>query len=239
MTDETPMTDETDRATAEIVTAAPNTGSANWMRNLVGMRSFPLLVALIAYILVIAMIEPAFLSAYNIRNVLLQVSVAGIVTVGMTMMIIAGQIDLSVGFLISFVATVMAIMVQADIPGFWVALSGIVMCVALQAATGLVVAIAKVESFIITLGSMAIYQGFALLLTRGAEIPLDGKFQVLGRSRLFEIPTPVYIFITVCITFALILRYTVFGRRLFAVGENNQTAYLAGINVILFKIKVY
>ncbi|MCP4381922.1 MAG: ABC transporter permease, partial [Hyphomicrobiales bacterium] len=86
---------------------------------------------------------------------------------------------------------------------------------------------------------MAIYQGFALLLTRGAEIPLDGKFQVLGRSRLFEIPTPVYIFITVCITFALILRYTVFGRRLFAVGENNQTAYLAGINVILFKIKVY
>jgi len=199
----------------------------------------PLLLALIAYIAIISVIAPQFLSPFNIRNVLLQVSVTGIVSIGMTIMIIAGQIDLSVGYLASFVACVMAYLLQAGWPEAGVCLVGLALCVAAETVAGFVVSRLKVEPFIITLGAMAIYEGFAMLLTKGAEIPLDGKFELLGRSRVFGFPTPVYIFIGLCAAAWFILNYTVFGRRLFAVGENNDAAFLAGINVRNFKVRVY
>ncbi|WP_018689583.1 ABC transporter permease [Ahrensia kielensis] len=202
-------------------------------------RSGPLLIALIAYIVIIALIEPRFLSLYNIRNVMLQVSVAGIVTIGMTLMIIARQIDLSVGFLVSLAACVMATLLNLDMPIAVIVLAGLTLCVSLQALSGYVISKLKLEPFIVTLGLMAIYRGIALLMTNGAEIPLDRKFQALGRGRWLEIPIPVFIFLGVCIIAWLILRHTVFGRQLYAVGENNEAAHLAGINVLKFKVQVY
>ena len=202
-------------------------------------RSGPLLIALIVYIVIIALIEPRFLSLYNIRNVMLQVSVAGIVTIGITLMIIAGQIDLSVGFLVSLAACVMATLLNLDMPVVVVVLTGLGLCVSLQAIAGYVISRLKLESFIVTLGLMAIYRGIALLMTNGAEIPLDRKFQALGRGRWMEIPIPVFIFLGVCVMAWFILRHTVFGRQLYAVGENNEAAHLAGVNVLKFKIQVY
>lgn len=199
----------------------------------------PLLVGLILYAIVIALIEPAFLSAYNIKNVLLQVSVAGIVTLGMTLMIIGGQIDLSVGFLVSLAASVMAYLLKMDVAVILVVVTGVSLCVVLQSIAGFIVARSQVEPFIITLGAMAIYRGVALLITNGSEITLDGKFQALGRTSIFYIPTPIYIFIAACLIVGLALKYTVFGRRLYAVGENNDAAYLAGVDVPNFKIKIY
>lgn len=202
-------------------------------------RNGPLLIGLLVYIVVIATIQPAFLSAYNISNVMLQVSVAGIVTLGMTLMIITGQIDLSVGFLIAMAASLMAVLLNMDVPIIWVILSGIVLCVGAQALTGLLVSRTNVEPFIITLGTMAIYRGIALLISDGSEIPLNGKFQFLGRTKFFDIPTPIFFFVGVSILLILILNYTAFGRRLFAVGENNKAAFLAGINVQNVKVGVY
>ncbi|WP_417247630.1 ABC transporter permease [Celeribacter sp.] len=202
-------------------------------------RSIPLLIALIAYIVVIALIEPRFLSLYNIRNVMLQVSVAGIVTIGMTLMIIAGQIDLSVGYLVSLAACVMATLLNLDLPVVVIIVAGLGLCVTLQVFAGYVISRLKLEPFIVTLGLMAIYRGIALLMTNGAEIPLDRKFQTLGRGRWLEIPIPVFIFLGVCVLAWFVLRHTVFGRQLYAVGENNEAAHLAGVNVLKFKIQVY
>ncbi|MFD1199115.1 ABC transporter permease [Brucella gallinifaecis] len=214
--------------------AHPPKRKSKWL-----IGNIPLLIALLVYISVIAIIEPAFLSPFNIRNVLLQVSVAGIVTLGMTMVIISGQIDLSVGYLIAFVACVMAALLQMGWSAPVVAIVGLLMSVFFQSLVGFVISRIKVESFIITLGAMSIYRGFALLMTSGAEIPLGGNFQTLGRSRIFEIPLPVYIFLGLCILCWFILTHTVFGRRLYAVGENNDAAYLAGINVQNFKVRVF
>jgi ribose/xylose/arabinose/galactoside ABC-type transport system permease subunit len=205
----------------------------------VGRGTGPLLLALILYIAVISAIAPAFLSPFNIRNVLLQVSVSGIVSIGMTIMIIAGQIDLSVGYLVSFVACVMAFLLQAGWPEAGVAVIGLLLCVAMQMVTGFVVSRLKVEPFIITLGTMAIYRGFAMLMTKGTEIPLDGKFELLGRSHVFGLPTPVYVFVGLSVAAWFVLGRTVFGRRLFAVGENGEAAFLAGVNVRNFKVRVY
>lgn len=210
-----------------------------FVKLVLGNQNAPLLIGLIIYGTVIALIEPAFLSSYNIKNVLLQVSVAGIVTMGMTLMIIAGQIDLSVSFLVSLAACVMAVMIDMDIPIVLVLLTGIVLCASLQAITGFVVSRTNVEPFIITLGTMAIYRGITLLISDGSEISLNGAFRVLGRSTILSIPIPIYVFVSVAILLSLMLRYTAFGRRLFAVGENNKAAFLAGINVNRMKVQVY
>ena len=224
---------------ANLETGGGLSGLASAWRWVLNNRSGPLLIALIAYIAIIALIEPKFLSPYNIRNVMLQISVAGIVTIGMTLMIIAGQIDLSVGSLISLAACVMAALLKMDFPIVIVALSGLGLCIMAQGFVGYLVSRLKLESFIITLGFMAIYSGIALLMTNGAEIPLDRKFQWLGRGQWLQIPIPVYIFLGICVLAWLLLRHTVFGRQLFAVGENNEAAHLAGINVLRFKVQVY
>lgn len=202
-------------------------------------KSIPLFLIMVAYIIVIAILEPQFVSAYNIKNVLLQVSVTGIVTLGMTLVIISGGIDLSVGFLISFTCCVMAYLLEREVGELWVAMAGIAMCVSLQSAVGYIISRTKVEPFIITLGMYSIYKGAALLTTGGFEIPLVDQFETMGRSTFLTLPTPVYIFFGLCIIFSLIFRYTVFGRQLFAVGENNDAAFLAGIQVKNFKVKVY
>ncbi len=202
-------------------------------------QNAPLLIGLVIYATVIALIEPAFLSAYNVKNVLLQVSVAGIVTLGMTLMIIAGQIDLSVSFLVSLVASVMAVLINMEVPIVFVLLAGVVLCSSAQALTGFVVSRTNVEPFIITLGTMAVYRGMTLLVTDGSEISLNGAFRTLGRSTILSIPTPIFFFVAVAILLSLMLHYSAFGRRLFAVGENNKAAFLAGIDVRGVKVRVY
>ncbi len=211
----------------------------NILESLKQNRTIPLFLTMVVYIVVIAILEPQFVSAYNIKNVLLQVSVTGIVTLGMTIVIISGGIDLSVGFLISFACCVMAYLLNKEVGEFWVALTGVVMCVALQSMVGYVISRTKVEPFIITLGMYSIYKGAALLTTGGFEIPLVDQFETMGRSTLLGLPTPVYIFLGLCLIFTFLFRYTVFGRQLFAVGENNDAAFLAGIQVKNFKVKVY
>ena len=102
-------------------------------------RNGPLLIGLLIYIVVVFSINQNFLSLYNVKNVMLQVSVAGIVTLGMTLMIITGQIDLSVGFLIAAAASLMAVLLNMDVPVICVVLSVIAACVCAQALSGVVV----------------------------------------------------------------------------------------------------
>lgn len=199
----------------------------------------PLFICMVLYIVVIALIEPKFATLANLKNVMLQVSVAGIVTLGMTMLIISGGIDLSVGFLISFVCCVMAKMLLSGASELLTIVTGIAMCVALQAIVGFVISRTKVEPFILTLGTYSIFKGTALLVTGGSNVPLVDQFETVGSSSVMGVPLPICLFLGLCVTLGLVFRYTVFGRQLFAVGENSETAFLVGINVKNFKLKVY
>jgi ribose/xylose/arabinose/galactoside ABC-type transport system permease subunit len=216
--------------------AANGRGWREWIKH---HHTLPLLISMIVYIVVVALVEPKFVSAYNLKIVLLQVSVTGIVTLGMTMVIISGGIDLSVGFLISFVCCVMAKMLQGGASEWLTVLAGMAMCVGLQSGVGYIISRTRVEPFIITLGTYSIFKGAALLTTGGFEIPLVDQFESVGRSTAWGIPAPVYLFVGLCVILSLVFRYTVFGRQLFAVGENSEAAFLAGINVKNFKLKVY
>ena len=187
----------------------------------------------------------AFVKPMNIANVLLQISITGMLALSMTLVMISGGIDLSIGQMMCFVGTGMAFLIKsAGWNEYGVAALGLVVAVAFQLVMGLIISRTKLEAFIVSLGFLSIYKGFTYLITNGREITIEGKFTFLGRtyvnfSDAFKIGMPVVIFLALTIIVWFLLKYTKFGRRVYAVGGNENAAYLAGINVKNFKLLLY
>jgi ribose/xylose/arabinose/galactoside ABC-type transport system permease subunit len=194
---------------------------------------------------------PTFISPVNLLNILQQVGVPGIVAVGMTIVMISGGIDLSVGMLASLVSIVTALGISkwhyGVVPSI---LLGIGSAVALEAIMGYVISRTKVEPFIITLGGMITFQGIALLLCNSREVIMNGELDFF-KANLIQgakdpvshlnliIPPYVLIFFLIALLAGLLLNYTKYGRRIYAVGTNPYAAYLAGVNVQNMKLSVY
>jgi ribose/xylose/arabinose/galactoside ABC-type transport system permease subunit len=194
---------------------------------------------------------PTFITPVNLLNILQQVGVPGIVAVGMTLVMISGGIDLSVGMLASLVSIVTALGISrwhyGVVPSI---LLGIGSAVALETVMGYIISRTKVEPFIITLGGMITFQGIALLLSNSREVIMNGELDFLKVnliqgakdpvSRLnLIVPPYVLIFFFIALMAGLLLNYTKYGRRIYAVGTNPHAAYLAGINVQNMKLSVY
>jgi ribose/xylose/arabinose/galactoside ABC-type transport system permease subunit len=194
---------------------------------------------------------PTFISPVNILNILQQVGVPGIVAVGMTMVMISGGIDLSVGMLASLVSIVTALGISKWHLGVAPSiLVGILSAVVLESLMGYIISRTKVEPFIITLGGMISFQGIALLLCNSREVIMKGelnffKFNLIQGAKdpisglNLIIPPYVLIFFLIALLAGLLLNYTKYGRRIYAVGTNPDAAYLAGINVRNMKLSVY
>ena len=223
---------------------------SNTWRRIKGHDNTSTLLVLIAMIAVISVVEYLvkgrvnFLSGMNISNVLLQVSVTGIFALSMTLVMISGGIDLSVGNMLSFIGTGMAYLMKT---GGWGETETILLAVAvsvgLQLIMGLIISRTKIEPFIVSLGFMSIYRGFTYLITNGREITIIGKLQflkeVVFRIDRFVITVPIVLFVALAVIVWLVVKYTKFGRRVYAVGGNEGAAYLAGINVKNFKLLIY
>jgi ribose/xylose/arabinose/galactoside ABC-type transport system permease subunit len=194
---------------------------------------------------------PTFISPVNLLNILQQVGVPGIVAVGMTIIMISGGIDLSVGMLASLVSIVTASGISKWHLGVWPSImAGILTAVVLETIMGFIISRTKVEPFIITLGGMITFQGIALLLCNSREVIMQGELNFL-KANLIQgardpfnhlnliIPSYVLIFFLIVLLGALLLSYTKYGRRIYAVGTNPEAAYLAGINVPNMKLSVY
>jgi ribose/xylose/arabinose/galactoside ABC-type transport system permease subunit len=127
---------------------------------------------------------------------------------------------------------------------FGVAILAIVVAVLFQMIMGLTISRTKLEPFIVSLGFMSIYKGFTYLITNGSEITIEGKFTFLGKTYInltenFRIGMPVVLLVLLGVIMWLVLKYTKFGRCVYAVGGNEHAAYLAGINVKNFKLLLY
>jgi ribose/xylose/arabinose/galactoside ABC-type transport system permease subunit len=185
-----------------------------------------------------------FLSGMNISNVMLQVSVTGIFALSMLLVMVSGGIDLSIGNMLSFIGTGMAFLMKT---GGWGETETILLAVAvgvgMQLLMGLIISRTKIEPFIVSLGFMSIYRGFTYLITNGREITIIGKMQFLNsvvfRINQFVVTMPIVLFFILVIIVWLVVKYTKFGRRVYAVGGNESAAYLAGINVKNFKLLIY
>ena len=216
----------------------------------------PIFLTLLAVIIAVILVEMffvrsgdltkvAFIKPRNIANVLMQVSTTGILAISMTFVMVSGGIDLSVGQMMCFVGTGMAFMMRIlGVNDVLVAFIGVFVAVLFQVLMGFIISRTKLEPFIVSLGFMTIYKGFTYLITNGSEITIVDHFTFLGGTYFnltstFRIGMPVLVLIVLEIVTWLVLKYTKFGRSVYAVGGNENAAYLAGINVKSFKLLVY
>lgn len=199
-----------------------------------------LLVVLLALFTYFSIASPFFLNGENLINILQNVAVVGIIACPATLLLIAGQFDLSVGSGVGFAGMLMAVAALAPGTGgvelpfamnmtvpsaFIIAVIGTLM---IGVINGFFVTIVGINALITTLGTLAIFRGLTKVLGDGQTIRIEG-FGDLGVLRLAGIPLPVYIFAACVVVFWLVLRYTVYGRSLYAIGASPSAARLAGI----------
>jgi len=200
------------------------------------------LIGLILLIIVVSILNPSFLAISNIFNVLRQVSISAIIAFGMTFVILTGGIDLSVGSTLALTGAVAASLLAGGTDPIVSMGITLILGLILGAFNGLIITKGKVAPFIATLATMTIYRGLTLVYTEGKPISGLGdhvSFQLFGKGYVLGIPVPV---ITMLISFcilAFILHKTTFGRRVYAVGGNEEAAKLSGINAGRVKIAVY
>ncbi len=208
------------------------------LTSFIGTYGIYLVFLLIVAVLSIA--SPTFMSVVNITNVLRQVSINGIISVGMTFVIIAGGIDLSVGSILG-IATIVC--TSFSHPGQSVVLScaiGLAVGLACGLANGLLIAYGEVPPFIITLGMLTIARGLTLLYNNGRPvIDLSDEYTEIGGGSFLGVPNPIIVFAVIAILAYCILKFTKFGRHVYAIGGNELSAKVSGINVNLVKTLVY
>lgn len=219
---------ETGDATAEKASGtAPSRATAVTRRG----RSVPELAALVVVlaglVIYFSVASPFFLSTNNILNIVTAIAVTGILAVPGTMLLIAGQVDLSVGAGTALCGVVVALAAPDVGIGLAVVLA-LLAGVAIGLINGTLVTVIGVNSLIVTLGGLAAFRGAAYLLADGQTVLLLG-FGFLGTGRPLGIPMPVILLIVVAVVVFLVLKYTVFGRHVYAIGSNPVAARLVGI----------
>jgi ribose/xylose/arabinose/galactoside ABC-type transport system permease subunit len=214
---------------------------------------FGALIFLILICIVFSVLEPAFLAPINIFNVLRQVSIYGLLAIGMTFVILTAGIDLSVGSLLAVAGLVCAavekggtglLQVTAGEARGYGLLTAVIAAVMVGLAGGLLQGVAvsrlKVPPFIVTLGGLSAFRGAALLFSNGQPISaFRPAYTFWGQGLIGPVPVPVIFFFSFAIIAFVVLRYTKYGRHIYAVGGNKEAARLSGLNVDRLILSVY
>ncbi len=210
------------------------------------LARFAPLIFLVVLMAGFAIAEPRFISTVNLLNVLRQVSIYGLLAIGMTFVILTAGIDLSIGAVLAFCGLAAAIVAKGSATGNFAlggeeaqgwgwgaaALVSIVLGMAAGAVQGFGITRLKVPPFVVTLGGMSAFRGAALLLSGGGPISgFDADFRYWGQGKILEIPVPVLVFLGFAVLAHLVLRYSRFGRQVYAVGGNPEAARLSGLKV--------
>ncbi|MEE4074875.1 ABC transporter permease [Pseudomonas viridiflava] len=208
-------------------------------------EKYGVLLFLVALIVIFTLYNPMFLSARNIKNILTEVSIYGIIGVGMTYVILTGGIDLAVGSLLAFAAISGAFLMQAlggDFFMGWLVAMLAACAVGTMAGYlhGKVVTRFGVPAFIVTLGGLTVWRGATLIVNDGAPVSgFNEAFRWWGRGDVLGIPVPVLVFLVVALVGYIALRYTRYGRQVYAVGGNPEAARLSGLSVQSVVLSVY
>ncbi len=210
-----------------------------------------LLVVLLGMVFALALVSDTFLTVRNLENILQQISINVCLSIGMTLVILTGGIDLSVGSVLAFSGVVMAGFIKngIEIPGANILLhftfqgaliAGLLTGLALGVFNGLMITRFKVPPFVATLGMLSVARGFTKLWTRGEPITNLGKgFESIGSGAFLGIPLIIWIPLLIIIIFVIVSQKSRFGRHLYAVGGNEQAAILSGLRVNRIKMGAY
>ena len=199
-------------------------------------------IVLVALCLFLAAVAPNFLTAENLLNVLRNVSMQGLIALGMTLVIIAGEIDLSVGSMVAFSGCLTAWLTGAlgtpgaGLPGPLAVGAAILLSLAAGCMSGSLAGLLRnrfgVPSFISTLALLTALSGAAELITNGFPLtPFPGWYNFIGGGYLLGIPFPALLFVIAFAGTHMLMNYTAFGRAVYAVGGNAEAARLSAINI--------
>jgi ribose transport system permease protein len=233
------MPDLTARLPAERQTGS-NSAAATLIRVI---KSLGLLWVVLLLCLVATYLNPNFLNTGNLLNVARQIALFGIVSVGMTFVILTKGIDLSVGSIVGVVAVSSAIMLASGISSPLVVIAALLLGALFGAFNGMGIALFNMPPFIMTLGTLVMGRGIAMTIANGEPQSLKDaadSFSFLGAGFLLGLPVPVWIFTVIAVIAFIVLRLTRFGREVYAVGSNAEAARLAGIGVqrVIFLVYV-
>ena len=206
-------------------------GRSNLQRFLSGYgQEIVVLLSIVALFVVVGAINPRFLSDTNINSIFAGNAYIAIAAIGMSMVIIAGHIDVSVGALIGVIATIAGTLAVKGYP-IWMAWSvPILFAIVVNAGVGTLVAYTRIPSIVVTLGMLSILKGGLISATQGEWITNMPAEFMIAQMRPFGIPSAVWFMAVLTVIAALFLRYTDFGRSIYAVGGNMEAARAAGIN---------
>jgi len=198
------------------------------------------LIGLILLCLIISFATPTFLTQSNIINVLTQVSVNAIIAIGMSFVILTGGIDLSVGSTLAIAGAAAATLVQGEGNAFFAMLVALLIGGIVGLFNGLIVAKGRIQPFIVTLATMTIFRGATYVYTNGSPISgLGSQFMVIGNGEIAGISLPIFLILIVFLIAWYFLSQTRYGRYIYALGGNETSARLSGINTDMVKSLVY
>jgi ribose/xylose/arabinose/galactoside ABC-type transport system permease subunit len=205
------------------------------------LGQYGLLVAFITICLALTLITPKFLTVQNLMIIVTQVSINALLAFGVTFVIIAGGIDLSIGSMVAVTGVVAASFAHPDTyPVIVPVLAGLAAGLLFGAFNGFIITRSKVPPFIVTLGTMTIGRGLALILSKGRPVSnLSDSFNFLGGGKILGVPTLILILIVLFVVCSVILKRTVLGRYIYAVGGNELAANASGIQLNKVKMVVY
>jgi ribose transport system permease protein len=199
-----------------------------------------MLIILVMLIVVMMIFAPNFTDTSNILNVLKQSSITAILAAGMTIVILTGGIDLSVGSTLALSGVISVMLTNAGVPPVIAMFAGAGVGYVAGAINGYFTAVPKLPSFIVTLGSMTYLRGLAYVITGGYPVVLaSDTFKFIGAGYILGIPTPIYVMALVYFVMFIMLKYTMFGRHIYAIGGNEEASRLTGIKVGRTLINVY
>jgi len=195
------------------------------------LHKYAVAMVLVVICVFLSITTTTFLTTGNLTNVLLQVSMIGIIAMGMTMLLVSGNFDLSVGGIVAFVGVVAAKTVNSS--GLAVGIIvGIALGLGLGAVNGFIVTRLRVNSLVATLGSGLAFSGFALLVANSSPISLQSAgLRELVKTEWLGVTMPVFVFAAAILTAAWFLHFTVGGREIYAVGANADAARYAGVSI--------
>jgi ribose transport system permease protein len=194
---------------------------------------------LLALFIILSIASPNFLTSTNLSSVVRQTAVINIMALGMTVIIIAGGIDLSVGSILALAGLLGAMTMEKHGIGWGIA-AGMLVGMLCGFANGLMITSLRISPFIVTLGTMGIYRGFALIISKGLPVhEIPPSFSYLGEGTLLGVPFVLWILLLCAVVTHILLEHTRHGRYAFSIGSNPDAAFYAGVPVKFHTIVVY
>lgn len=216
------------------------TKPANPVLEMLAKREAAIFIALIVISAGISLVAPQFLTAKNMYLVSRQISFVAIVALGELFVILTGGIDLSVGSTVGLSGMITGVALAAGVHPIFALPIGVLSGMLIGMFNGSVIAYVGITPFIVSLGALSMGRGLSLILTKGNPIiEMPSSFFFLAQSDLLGIPTPVIIAAIIAGIVHVTLTYTAFGRRIYAIGGNEQATALSGVDVKMIKLKIY